>query len=752
MKSNVDNLKALFEERCRSVVEGVVANDIESDMDEMVADFEAELLEDTDDLEVEGINAGVTIAMPADDEIVSFDETGIPLSKFGHQVWIFLDKQNRQLPIPFGQASGTTKVNFADPLATAYTDLQKLMVYSSLPRNNRQAKPFSATTLFSQNQINLVLLEWLYSCGFLLGQTRESLQTLGSLCPELFAKEVNRRIDAGDGISQTTSMLAALRRLCKMSQSVYCPPEFKLSFGYRDAVNSNLARKAARYVADKMGRWKAIEFDDLEPMLRRAKAYVDCFYTDIQWLIDQYADMRRERDASSMNKTEYFYIDTSRNRKHIFDAVISRRFAIDPETHSAWWDIEVLNTPDHRYDYIPTEQIRVRLKRCAGACIFILLFFTGMRSKELKTIKTTWLKVNGQPLDEKSRAVAQVDAAGSNAVFDLTRMISKIDGNQIIGRPHEVPIPYIAARAFAILVDMLSASRRQSQCDTLIPPRGIRTIYFADDDVAELSTSHSMSNPHVSCLRDFCNDAGVDMQSPHRCRKSLATLLINEDPSSLDVIRYLLGHKSIVMTYRYIMALPGINREVLSYMMEKETDAIISLIGDGIEGKLAGGGGNRALDAIQRNVESFKGRNLETTVSLLVTSLETSGFIINRTPAAWCLRLHGRVPRTAPCLPEFIQNAIAAGDIVDAHDIHPVPEHCVPWKCGDAGHSTKDLPAARRNQRYAGDKSSSAKTANARALYSEQASYWQEVVGQLENGRTDIVGLQLLNLFDGGRE
>ena len=80
-------------------------------------------------------------------------------------------------------------------------------------------------------------------------------------------------------------------------------------------------------------------------------------------------------------------------------------------------------------------------------------------------------------------------------------------------------------------------------------------------------------------------------------------------------------------------------------------------------------------------------------------------------------------------------------------------EHCIPWECGDAGHTRDDLSTARRSQRYA-SKMAASSSGRARAQFQQQAEYWAEVADQLENGRQDVAGEDLLTRwatsFEGG--
>ena len=82
--------------------------------------------------------------------------------------------------------------------------------------------------------------------------------------------------------------------------------------------------------------------------------------------------------------------------------------------------------------------------------------------------------------------------------------------------------------------------------------------------------------------------------------------------------------------------------------------------------------------------------------------------------------------------------------------VHPRPEHCIPWKCGDAGHTRDDIDNARRSLGYAKEKASRARSRKESAHFQEQIIYWEDVVYQLEHGREDFVGLHLIEAFLNG--
>ena len=363
-----------------------------------------------------------------------------------------------------------------------------------------------------------------------------------------------------------------------------------------------------------------------------------------------------------------------------------------------------------------------------------------MRREEALSLTVHALKINGKSLDLTDDVLAQVEAGSENS-FDLTRSIYKTDP---YGACHETPIPKIAAKAFAVLCKLFRHARELGKTDFLFPSGG---VVRPGNKPKGSGTIQKQSL--YDYLKRFCRAAGVDYQHPHKCRKSLATLIINHDSKSLEVIRFLLGHQSVAMTMEYIMALPGINEELLSYYYASEFDKITEWLFDALDGHVAGPRGDHTLEAIQENLVQWQGNMLPFTMKTIIKSMQDNGLAIHRTPVAWCIWFDIRVPADTPCMTLEAREAVAKGNPLEPKDYFPNPEFCVPHECGYAGYSRSDLPNAKRALKYAKEQSAkSGKTA--RAHYDEQVTYWAGIVERLENGHPAFTSLGLLEKFYGG--
>jgi len=491
----------------------------------------------------------------------------------------------------------------------------------------------------------------------------------------------------------------------------------------------------------------------LKPLFITAQNYIETYAPDIFWLERQLEKSYNLR-ANSESLTNTADIHNGSLTVKLFDTIVERDYRVNSETDKPWFKPELNaqlrepGNPESKIDllHIGIKPIRHELEILAGAAIFILLCFTGMRHGEIVCLLASALRIDGRLLNCQGDLFAQVEEGKE---FELSRTVFKLIPSPS-GKTHVTPLPKIAAVAFVVLVKLFQKGRtlsrvRDSRGNYLLPAGGLVPLWR--EKAQGVAGRRYFMKTIAPYLRTFCSAAGVDAHHPHQCRKTLATLFINEDPESLELIRWLLAHKSIAMTVEYIMSLPGVNSEIAEYHKVHSSEKLIYFVAEALDGYAAGAAGNRAEDALLINPESWKGQMLPYNMKVLIQSYEAANFTLHRTPAAWCIRFPTRVPRFAPCLPPTIQAAIENGEISDGMTIHPRPEHCVPWLCGDAGHTRDDLENVDRSLRFGRQQASKASNAKERAHYEQQVTYWEDVMHQLQYGREDIGSHKFIESF-----
>lgn len=724
------------------------------DIEELVMEIEDELMNaiSFDSVLKESANSA-HFCLPTDDEVMSYDLHGEVLSRFGDDVWYLFGNSGIKRGYHFKANRRVFDAYQTDPLATPLALLEKLLLYSLWPGKDLTQRPYTVSSLTLMHTSIKTLLMWFYEQGYFLSASTDNVPHVSEFTIAMAARsELVRRTSDDSLLFHLEAFLTGVRLWVRFGVKNWCPEWFRPPFTLKDIIDKHLAKDIAKCVASKRNRWEAIDFDSLEPLFSTAQNYLEFYAKDIFWLLQRF-ELAYDIGKSSNTSTPQPDITSNGRTSNIYKEVLERAYAIDPLNSQPWFEPETSSVARGKdrhgapYGYQVNLKPVARQLRClVGAATFILFSFTGMRHWEMKAMKTGALLIDGKDLDETGDVFAQIEAGTS---FDLNRTVFKLKPSPS-GEQHITPIPKIAAKAYAILVKAFSYSRltidpeagRNQVIDFLFPAKGLKFKWHAG------GYGTNSDNPHMTTvtyfLKKFCDAANVDYFFPHQCRKTLATLLINNDPECLEIIRWLLGHNSIMMTYEYIMSLPGIRDEVLQYLRETNAKNLAEFVGDALDGYVAGSAGNRALDAIVENLESWKGQKLEYSIEVLIKAYDHANFSLVRTPAAWCIRFPSRVPHTAPCLPPAIQEAIKNGEMTEA--VVPRFEHCVPWECGDAGHSRNDLETARRSHKYA-SKMAANGSRDTRAHYQRQSDYWEKVTAQLENGRHDITQECLLSCW-----
>lgn len=719
---------------------------------EIAEEIEEDLLNDIfNNGGVQKTNNFAPFCLPSDDEVMSYDLDGNVLSCFVHNCWYLRDQYGVLHGFHFTAKCGENDAYRNDPQATSLALLERLQLYAFWPGKDRTQRNYTVISLKKIHLSIRTLLSWFYKRGYFLRSSTDSAHQQELITAEEVRSELVRRTSEGSNLSRLDLFLVSVRNWMRFRVKIWCPEWFRPTFSFKDVIDKNLAKVIANYKAKTCHRWEAIDFDSLKPLFSTAKSYLELYAKDIFWLLDR-VELSYKIFETGKSSNPRPYINSRGWSKDIFETVCERSYSINPQSGHPWFVpvISLRYKGKERHGNsckvsINLTQITNQVRCLVGAAIFVLFSFTGMRHGEMKAMKTGALLIDGKELDESGDVFAQVDAG---TTFDLIRTIYKFkpEGEQLI-----TPIPKIAARAYAVLVKVYSYSRIPVNPETvgtsvrpisdfLFPAHGLK--FWWQSSGSGCNSGSSQIRSLMVFLKWFCDAADVDYFFPHQCRKTLATLLINEDPECLEVIRWLLGHNSIMMTYEYIMSLPGIRDEVLQYLKETNIKNIAEFVGDTLSGCVAGAAGNRALDAVVENIESWKGQKLEHSIKVLMKSYDSANFALVRTPAAWCVRFPSRIPRTAPCLPPVIQEAIMNGEATEA--VVPRFEHCIPWKCGDAGHSRGDLETAKNSYSYA-RKMVANSSGKACADYQIQADYWKDVAAQLEYGRQDVVGECLLS-------
>jgi len=653
MSLEFEQREAAFRRRLAAELDEDIKKLIEEEIEEQAEEIEAEMY-----YEDHEFSAAVTHKLPESEEPISFDEHGRVMSRYGDPEWKFLHEDGTMITLRFGQNHQELGFDLSDPLSESLRTIEKILSFYDVPGKDPSKKPLKPSSIEDSFKINHYLLSYLHGKGFLRGNDPKNLELLN--VHEL-RHEIYLRIEQDEGYSRVYRFSKAIAKWARISNKINLPGKFSANFTLKQFWSRGMKKDIAKYVAQKKIRWQAIDFDDLQPMMNTALKYIKDYSRDLIFVERTFEKSFQRRVISGLVNKHAKIEHNEKLSADLADELINHHFSKD-SGGAPWLNVEIsTNGKSAKYQYILKMPFIEEWKNLLGAAIFMLLIWSAMRINELRNLKMNALRVDGKPLDLKKDAVEQV-LDGTR--FDLRRTEFKTN-KEPGGKDHILPLPKIGALAFATLIELFRGTRLRQQ-NTFILPAGGFDIHGhgSKGKVGKEGSNRPIGfTSIIRWLYNFCDVAGVEHHHTHKCRKTLATLMINHDPNALELIRKLLCHKSVTMTLEYIMSLPGVCEEIRNHVMETMRNKVVDLLTYGAKGQVAGGAGNRLLDAIAATPKAYKGIRLLTTIQMLVKSLDAANFIIQRTPAAWCIRFPTRIPRTAPCLPPAIQIAIEEGRV-----------------------------------------------------------------------------------------
>jgi len=703
--------------------------------DELVDD----IIDELSDEYVQPQRLGKKMLPPGANTIISYDrDTTTVLSSYQEDKWTFWNGQ-KYVTVHIRHANENAGFDLSGECADPLSEFYRISGFFTLPGNN----PFSGTRTLDTAFTNLCgfnsLVGHLYSHGYLLSLGKAETKPLRLLTAPELKKVIYKRIAKGDTNVNVAGFYRAIARWLQLHDLVQLPYNFQPSFSIRDwQGDRKLAKAIATFVVEKVTPWEDIPHDDLMRLSREAQKYLT-FAPDILFM----SRVVNQCNAELTKGRKSFHIDianvgiTAPYFKELTDHV----FMVDPATNEPWFRISASRkhlqpVAGHEKKTLNIDKrfIRKEMDHLIDCCIFLLLLWSGIRVKELVNIRTNGLLINKRRLDPADNAIEAFHAnVTCKAPFELEFTHFKTTKERF-GSLRTIPLAADAAHAFCILVEALR-SHRDNIGNPYLLPSGLTSRGFKVKQ-----KHHDVPTTPITIRSRFaalCKSVGADRHHPHKCRKTLATILINKNPQSLELIQQLLGHHSPTMTLRYLMSIPMIAEVVLQQVDEANRKALAELITAAASRRMSGKAGERIMNAIP--VEKLVAEMLPDTIKeYIALLLEDPDFVILRSPAAWCLKFRTSRPEQLPCLP-----AIAIAD-----EIVPDASNCRPWECGYAAHTKRHLRRAQRNRDSA---TRLASKTGIRAEIAEsmtcQASYWKEVARHLEHGHDSFTESIPLNTF-----
>jgi integrase len=193
------------------------------------------------------------------------------------------------------------------------------------------------------------------------------------------------------------------------------------------------------------------------------------------------------------------------------------------------------------------------------------------------------------------------------------------------------------------------------------------------EQVANPREAKLLGRATARAIRTTGETVGVDSVHLHRFRKTIAEILINRSERNIDLIRMLFGHKSYVMSLRYIARNPFLVHSVAETLETHYADAFAEIATAVSRGAHSGKAAERIAHSAAARPELFKGKLLRITVFRYISHLLQAGepIFIQRTGIGmYCVSSDSY---TASNPPPCVEKALA---ISNGGDVVPDPSNC----------------------------------------------------------------------------
>ena len=580
--------------------------------DDLADDF-VEESEDVDDVELSRPALHMLGTMP----IAEWDSIKVsPLSTFGQGKWDFscYPSANRTILVNFDYTSSATNVNLIGEQYIHWLRISKALTYYQIP--NFGIAYGRAYSSIESKKTKILRLVKLFQQESLYTGVPGSIQyrTINDLSKETVAAFIESQATKGTQW-EAAWMIQFWQKLSKIEGAL--PPEYAI---HEDHVDKEDVSRYRKVYDNSATRFAPIPLDDYVAIVNHCVSVIDDCGTDIVWAYRTYFPtlvgfapdrVKLRPDGVSAGSIEGVIAFQNHKPKEV--------------NGSPWWPLcirkRTVPTSDGD-EYVEYSGLSKMIAMLIDACLVLILATTGMRRSELANLK--------------SRCVEE-RTDGHWLTFTIFKTSVSSQGDV-----KNIPIPPNTARAIGVLEELMRESRIYGGHNFL---------------VSSVNRAHFGLVAHGAyCERSVKRvgqRAGVDWVPlhVHRFRKTLAMYMIYLDPRNIDLIRHLFSHKSLKMTWRSILSLPGVFREIKKTMVEQNVSLLTEVLAAALNQKIGGIGGKRIQATINKSA-TFRAKlqdNGKETIAQYVDSILDQGLqILHRTNFAICLRTPTMTER-APC-------------------------------------------------------------------------------------------------------
>lgn len=343
---------------------------------------------------------------------------------------------------------------------------------------------------------------------------------------------------------------------------------------------------------------ESYDLPSIKILASKSIEYIESYFKDIEIVAREYVDLRGREHNYKYRRMFYFFRETSHKFKEPilskiqFECQIANKHTNERGNRSVSKIIQLMKETISIYE---------------GACVFIIILLTAMRSQEL-------IRLGRYPIIHHGEILA------------LKKLIFKTASDED-GEEVAIPIPMIVKIAIENLSKLCQISDFSITGDLII--NDIKYVYKAHVG--------SRINSMIANFAKYCNVRNVP--TAHDLRHTMAFLVATmHENSSLKLVQTLLGHKNTKMSIEYLGHYNKFIRDAIEELNTKESSNLIqSIVNNLDDGKrLFGPMGERIMGNY-----TFIGSYSESITDLLTRSLlaliEKGQLAIIQTPVCFCI-------------------------------------------------------------------------------------------------------------------
>nr|WP_256873147.1 tyrosine-type recombinase/integrase [Pseudomonas hunanensis] len=257
-----------------------------------------------------------------------------------------------------------------------------------------------------------------------------------------------------------------------------------------------------------------------------------------------------------------------------------------------------------RHQYTWRRGFKLAVDRVRNAIFILFGLMTGLRRRELAPLK----------FDD----VYKKESDGKWWVSFVRYKTS--DDPNYFGEADEIPLPNYLGDAIESYKRLRSFEKYMLKGYLFQPIISSRKLNKTDRMIDKLA-------------RNLSAEVGVDGLHIHRFRKTIAEILINKSERNIDIIRMLFGHRSYIMSLRYISRNPFLVSSVVETLKEHFAKDFVDILQSIQSGIYAGKAANDLAARVVDRPDIFVGKLLKVTVLDYVTHMFEGGegFLVQRT-------------------------------------------------------------------------------------------------------------------------